>query len=313
MGGAQASFAVAWLLLSALALCGPSAVGGEAAKKRFGPSAATKVIEVPADASEPRAELGVLRGLGGYTKGFRRWDGFVARVFGGGGAFGVMGPPGGCSSTAGRRSKTSVTARLGACDYAVNGGPFSMDTGACLGHSVSAGVPVCPDCTVGGFGALGLRRGSGGGNATWVMAPAGLEWEDAEAMNVTELISGFSMLVSESKALPQKGNRAREIAPRTALGLDARGVLIVLEVDGCEKCPASVGGPQGLTLAELADEMVKLGAVYALNLDGGGSSTTVVHGEVADWPTSKDVPLPHPLERDVSTVVCIRAPTASYI
>ena len=94
---------------------------------------------------------------------------------------------------------------------------------------------------------------------------------------MTELISGFSMLVSESKALPQKGNRAREIAPRTALGLDARGVLIVLEVDGCEKCPASVGGPQGLTLAELADEMVKLGAVYALNLDGGGSSTTVVH------------------------------------
>ena len=30
------------------------------------------------------------------------------------------------------------------------------------------------------------------------MAPAGLEWEDAEALNVTELISGFSMLVSES-------------------------------------------------------------------------------------------------------------------
>ena len=63
LGGAQASFAVAWLLLSALALCGPSA--------------ATKVIEVPADASETRAELGVLRGLGGYTKGFRRWDGFI--------------------------------------------------------------------------------------------------------------------------------------------------------------------------------------------------------------------------------------------
>ena len=159
LGGAQASFAVAWLLLSALALCGASAV--------------TKVIEVPADASEPRAELGVLRGLGGYTKGFRRWDGFLARVFGGGGAFGVMGPPGGCSSTAGRRSKTSVTARLGACDYAVNGGPFSMDTGACLGHSVSAGVPVCPDCTVGGFGALGLRRGSGGGTRRGSSRPRG--------------------------------------------------------------------------------------------------------------------------------------------
>ena len=114
----------------------------------------------------------MLRGLGGYTKGFRRWDGFMARVFGGGGAFGVMGPPGGCSSTAGRRSKTSVTARLGACDYAVNGGPFSMDTGACLGHSVSAGVPVCPDCTVGRF-CCRLRRWSGGTRRG--CASAGLE------------------------------------------------------------------------------------------------------------------------------------------
>jgi exopolysaccharide biosynthesis protein len=36
---------------------------------------------------------------------------------------------------------------------------------------------------------------------------------------------------------------------------------------------------EGITLKELADLMISLGAQNAMNLDGGGSSTMVVEGE----------------------------------
>jgi exopolysaccharide biosynthesis protein len=62
--------------------------------------------------------------------------------------------------------------------------------------------------------------------------------------------------------------------PRTAVGLDASGrELIVLLVAGRR------GEVKGLTLSQTAQLMRELGAVQAFNLDGGGSSTLLIHGE----------------------------------
>ncbi len=55
---------------------------------------------------------------------------------------------------------------------------------------------------------------------------------------------------------------------RTAIGLKADGTLVVYTVDGLQ-----TGYSLGVTLSELADRMVELGCVTALNLDGGGSTT----------------------------------------
>lgn len=68
---------------------------------------------------------------------------------------------------------------------------------------------------------------------------------------------------------------AASLAPRTALGLsrDRRTAWIVV-VDGRQP-----GYSLGVGLAELADLFFALGAVDALNLDGGGSSTLVRQGE----------------------------------
>lgn len=50
--------------------------------------------------------------------------------------------------------------------------------------------------------------------------------------------------------------------------------------------------------------MVAAEVVYAVNLDGGGSSVLVQHnGEVISHPTCIDIPLP--CERAVSTVLCL--------
>lgn len=60
--------------------------------------------------------------------------------------------------------------------------------------------------------------------------------------------------------------------PRTAVGLDAGGTrLTLLVVDGRKP-----GIANGMTLNELATEMLRLGCKDAINLDGGGSSVIAV-------------------------------------
>ena len=68
--------------------------------------------------------------------------------------------------------------------------------------------------------------------------------------------------------------------PRTALGRTGDGRLVMLVADGRYKDQRSVG----LTLEQLADVMRDLGCVDALNLDGGGSSTLVIDGELINRP-----------------------------
>ena len=60
-------------------------------------------------------------------------------------------------------------------------------------------------------------------------------------------------------------------APRTAFGVRYDGVVICYIVDG-RNSTHSVG----LTLVELAEEMERQGCVYAVNMDGGGSSALSV-------------------------------------
>jgi hypothetical protein len=67
-------------------------------------------------------------------------------------------------------------------------------------------------------------------------------------------------------------------APRTAVGIDADGRLMLVTVDG-----RSTGSSRrGMTLAELASVMAKLGAKDAMNLDGGSSSTLAVASRVVN-------------------------------
>ena len=63
-------------------------------------------------------------------------------------------------------------------------------------------------------------------------------------------------------------------APRTAIGLTARGEWVLVVVDGRADPTHSVGA----TLEELARLMRQLGCVQAMNLDGGGSSAMAIEG-----------------------------------
>ena len=67
--------------------------------------------------------------------------------------------------------------------------------------------------------------------------------------------------------------------PRTAVGYKADGTVLLVTVDG-----RGAGGSAGMTLRELAELFTRLGAVEAMGLDGGGSSTMVVNGTVRNNP-----------------------------
>ncbi len=85
-------------------------------------------------------------------------------------------------------------------------------------------------------------------------------------------ISGDPMLVAGGSPMPDLDDS--DLHPRTAVGYSRNGrYLFLVVVDGRQPFYS-----EGMTLRELADLMVSLGAQYAMNLDGGGSSTMVVQG-----------------------------------
>lgn len=92
-------------------------------------------------------------------------------------------------------------------------------------------------------------------------------------------IGGAPVLVENGRLadLPNDSGAVRR-EPRTAVGVDARGRLIWLVVDGRQP-----GWSDGATFAEMGTMMIEAGAVWALNLDGGGSTTMVIRppGETA--------------------------------
>lgn len=97
-------------------------------------------------------------------------------------------------------------------------------------------------------------------------------------------LGGGPRLVKNSKILVTDENFRSDVrignGPRTAFGIDAQGRYIILIADGRSKYYST-----GLTLHELAATMQKLGAVDALNLDGGGSTAMAVRGKLVNRPS----------------------------
>ncbi|WP_230128819.1 phosphodiester glycosidase family protein [Bacillus sp. CECT 9360] len=91
-------------------------------------------------------------------------------------------------------------------------------------------------------------------------------WED-----VKEALGGrYTLVKNGQKVQFTDSSFTTTRAPRTAAGIKADGSIFFLVIDGRQP-----GYSEGVTIFELRDLMFELGAVDALNLDGGGSSTLV--------------------------------------
>ena len=104
------------------------------------------------------------------------------------------------------------------------------------------------------------------------------EADDALAGGPLLLRDGIPVVDAASEAFSSVFALARH--PRTALGVRADGTLLLLTVDGRQP-EHSVG----MSLPELTALLRELGAVDAINLDGGGSTTMVVEGRTVNRPS----------------------------
>ena len=108
---------------------------------------------------------------------------------------------------------------------------------------------------------------------------------------VAQSVAGKPVLIRDGERATRTRSRADA---RTIVGWNERGDVLLVTVDG--------GGPDraGLSVIDAANLMRSLGAVEALNLDGGGSTTFVLNGRVVNRPSTSS----H-RERGVAVAVAI--------
>jgi len=186
------------------------------------------------------------------------------------------------------RAKTSDQAKKHKCLFATNGSPFSFNSPNCMGSLVSDGVVVDIKPSTDGY--FGLTK-----SGNFIIGH--IDESEIKGLNFDQLIMGFDWLVRKGVNSLKEGG---QIAPRTIIGINIKGELLILQVDGIEEYTP----PIGLTLYQAAEWALSIGGYNVLNLDGGGSSATFFNGTTVDKPTCQDTPTPI-CEREVTTITCI--------
>lgn len=109
---------------------------------------------------------------------------------------------------------------------------------------------------------------------------------ESEWLNVYNALTGGPLLLKNGSVVlgstqyEQFGRSMNQRNPVTAVGSTPQGHLLFVVADGRRK-----NYSVGLSYYELAEFMSSLGAVDAIAMDGGGSSTMVVEGKVVNRPS----------------------------
>ncbi|MFN2514778.1 MAG: phosphodiester glycosidase family protein [Pyrinomonadaceae bacterium] len=112
--------------------------------------------------------------------------------------------------------------------------------------------------------------------------------EDQEWRHAYSILGAGPQLIKAGKiAITDKQEKmaagfATDRHPRTAIAKLESGRVLLLTVDGRQP-----GVSAGMSLNMLAELLLEFGAVEAINLDGGGSTTMVVHDKVVNRPSDQ--------------------------
>jgi len=112
--------------------------------------------------------------------------------------------------------------------------------------------------------------------------------EDKKWQGATTILGGGPQLIKNGRVaitnVPEKIPSAfvNDGHPRTAIARLASGKILLLTVDG-RQASESIG----MSLPFLAKLLLELGAVQAMNLDGGGSTTMVIRNKVVNKPSDQ--------------------------
>ncbi|XP_002730653.1 N-acetylglucosamine-1-phosphodiester alpha-N-acetylglucosaminidase-like [Saccoglossus kowalevskii] len=214
--------------------------------------------------------------------------------------------PGGCD----RKDLETVveTGKQKQCIMGLNAGFFNTSDGSCLGNVISDGRLVVDS---GGLinANFGIKE-----NGQMVFGYFSQEEVTNPEVPFMQLVAGVIWILKDGEVFI---NTSKEIecedmqetgemdyfvdvlSARAAVGHDKEGRLIMVQVDGKT-------GDHGISLWDFADFLLELGLVNAINLDGGGSATTVVNETVTGYPT--DYCYEDSIfrcARELSTILCV--------
>jgi hypothetical protein len=163
--------------------------------------------------------------------------------------------------------------------------PFTDLTGVVAVAKPGGGTPIPPD------GAVLVARGSSAGRLA-AEAPIGQTVTVRLTLRpqwggIVDAIGGGPLIVRDGqpvfRALEDFSSGQLNLRhPRTGVGQRADGSMVFVAVDGRQ-----AGYSTGMTNFELAQTMVRLGAVTASALDAGGSTTMAFDGKLLNRPSDR--------------------------
>lgn len=124
--------------------------------------------------------------------------------------------------------------------------------------------------------------------------------EGNNRFHAEDVVAGVPLLIKDGKiGITWEQEKASKSFvetrhPRTAVAKMKDGKFLMMTVDGRQP-----GVSVGMNLNELAEYLLGLGAVDAMNLDGGGSTTMFLDGKVVNKPSDKEG------ERKVSDAILV--------
>ncbi|EHI99517.1 peptidase M56 BlaR1 [Clostridium sp. DL-VIII] len=119
---------------------------------------------------------------------------------------------------------------------------------------------------------------------------------DLTHLDAQEALTGFPSLVINGEKTQIQGDGGLGATPRTAIGQRKDGAIIMLAIDGNFDESSSLGA----TIKEEQEIIYELGAVNAINLGGGKSTTMYYTDEVINKPSDEN------REKKVPTTVIVK-------
>ncbi len=164
-------------------------------------------------------------------------------------------------------------------------GPPALTSAGRVEQPLVTSGPACADPSPPGDGEVVLTAAPFEPLPIWAAGSAARwDWYLEGWPGVYDVMGGNPALVRdgalmEGDLVGEGGYYGRN--PRTAVGFTADAKALIVVVDG-----GQAGFSVGMTLRELAELMRSLGAVEALNLDGGGSTVMTVNGVAVSRPSA---------------------------
>lgn len=202
------------------------------------------------------------------------------------------------------RETVLETSKQKECVIAINAGYFNMKTGACLGDIVVDGQLVQSSGGIQNvhFGIkkdgsllIGYVSEEEVVNGNFMQLVGGVVWIVRNGSNFVN--SSMQLECSDTEDTGSMETFVNVRSGRSAVGYDYYGNVILAQVDGKTN-------QAGATLWDMAELMIKLGAINAINLDGGGSATFVVNGTIVNYPSDECPDKDFSCAREVSTILC---------